>query len=59
MENGNANGSTAPRRAPAYWPNQQLRVNGGRLVAYVQPVDGQPVTVRATSPYLQDAQVNF
>ena len=59
MENGNANGSTAPRRAPAYWPNQQLRVNGGRLVAYVQPIEGQPVTVRATSPYLQDAQVNF
>ena len=59
MENGNANGSTAPRRAPAYWPNQQLRVNGGRLVAYVQPVEGQSVTVRATSPYLQDAQLNF
>ena len=59
MENGNANGSTAPRRAPAYWPNQQLRVNGGRLVAYVQPIEGQSVTVRATSPYLQDAQVNF
>ena len=59
MENGNANGSTAPRRAPAYWPNQQLRVNGGRLVAYVQPIEGQPVTVRATSPYLQDAQINF
>ena len=59
MENGNANGSTTPRRAPTYWPNQQLRVNGGRLVAYVQSIPGQSVTVRATSPYLQDAQVNF
>ena len=59
MENGNANGSTAPRRAPAYWPNQQLRVNGGRLVAYIQPIEGQSVTVRATAPYLQDAQINF
>ena len=59
MENGNINNNAAPRRAPAYWPNQQLRVNGGRLVAYVQPTEGQTVTVRATSPYLQDAQVNF
>ena len=57
MENGNANSSTAPRRANM--PNQQLRVNGGRLVAYVQSTNGQPVTVRATSPYLLGTQISF
>ncbi|MCR4957919.1 MAG: DUF4982 domain-containing protein [Prevotella sp.] len=59
MENGNISNNAAPRRAPAYWPNQQLRVSGGRLVAYVQPIEGQSVTVRASAPYLQEGQINF
>ena len=59
MENGDINNNAAPRRAPAYLPNQQLRVSGGRLVAYVQPIEGQSVTVRASAPYLQDGQINF
>ena len=58
MENGDINNNHATRRNPAR-PNQQLRVSGGRLVAYVQPIPGQTVTVRATTPYLQDAQVEF
>ena len=59
MENGNINNNAAPRRAPAYWPNQQLRVSGGKLVAYIQPEKGQQVTVRASSPYLNDATISF
>ncbi|MBO4464494.1 MAG: DUF4982 domain-containing protein [Prevotella sp.] len=59
MENGNINNNAAPRRAPAYWPNQQLRVSGGKLVAYIQPEKGQQVTVRASSPYLNDASIIF
>jgi len=59
MENGNISNNAAPRRAPAYWPNQQLRVSGGRLVAYIQPIEGQSVTVRASAPYLQEGQINF
>ena len=59
MENGNINNNAAPRRAPAYWPNQQLRVSGGKLVAYIQPEKGQQVTVRASSPYLNDASISF
>ena len=58
MENGDIGTPHAQRRNPA-WPNQQLRVSGGRLVAYVQPIPSQTVTVRAASPYLQDAQVEF
>ena len=59
MENGNINNNAAPRRAPAYWPNQQLRVSGGKLVAYIQSEKGQQVTVRASSPYLNDATISF
>ena len=59
MENGNINNNAAPRRAPAYWPNQQLRVSGGKLVAYIQPEKGQQVTIRASSPYLNDATISF
>lgn len=59
MENGNINNNAAPRRAPAYWPNQQLRVSGGKLVAYIQSEKGQQVTVRASSPYLNDAIISF
>ena len=59
MENGNINNNAAPRRAPAYWPNQQLRVSGGKLVAYIQPEKGQQVTVRSSSPYLNDASIIF
>ena len=59
MENGNINNNAAARRAPAYWPNQQLRVSGGKLVAYVQPEAGQQVTVRATSPFLNDTFITF
>ena len=62
MENGDINNNATPRRTASIpWggAGSGLRVNRGRLVAYIQPTEGQPVTVRATSPYLQDAQVNF
>ena len=37
----------------------RLRVNGGRLVAYIQPdEDGKPFTVQAASPFLEGARLN-
>jgi hypothetical protein len=37
----------------------RLRVNGGRLVAYLQTQKEEEVTVRASSPFLQSAELTF
>jgi len=55
MENGNISDTSVSGRQQ----RNRLRVHGGRLVAYVQPTEGQHVIIQATSPYLQSATLNF
>ena len=55
MENGNIMDSQLNSR-PA---KNRLRVNGGRLVAYLQTQKEEEVTVRASSPFLQSAVLTF
>jgi hypothetical protein len=59
MENGNINVNHAPRRAPDYRPQSRLRVNGGRLVVYVQPESEGPAVVRASAPFLKSGEITF
>ena len=60
LENGNIQNNHSPRRAPDYRPQSRLRVFGGRLVGYLQPQEeSTSVTVRATSPYLEAAEITF
>ena len=59
LENGNIQNNHSPRRAPDYRPQSRLRLYGGRLVGYVEPTGGQTVTVRATAPFLQSAELTF
>ena len=60
LENGNTDNNHSPRRAPDYRPQNRLHVLGGRLVGYIQrPQSGTQVTVRASSPFLQDAELRF
>ena len=55
MENGNMQGGRMPwnERSP------RLPLHGGRLVAYIQPHKGQPVVVRAASPFIQPAELTI
>ena len=55
MENGNIMDSQLNSRQA----RNRLRVNGGRLVAYVQTQKEEEVTVRASSPFLQSAELTF
>jgi len=55
MENGNIMDSQLNSRAA----KNRLRVNGGRLVAYLQTQKEEEVTVRASSPFLQSAELTF
>ena len=61
LENGNINNNHPVSNT--YHPTpitQHLRVYGGRLVGYIQrPQSGTQVTVRASSPFLQDAELRF
>ena len=59
LENGNPGNNHAPRRAPDYRPQSSLRLYGGRLVGYIEPQKGEKVTVRASTPLLQPAEVSF
>ena len=60
LENGNVQNNHSPRRSPDYRPQNRLRVLGGRLVGYLQPQEaGTKVTVRATSPHLEAAEITF
>lgn len=49
MENGNMQGGSLPfsQRTP------RLRVQSGRLVAYIQPQGSAPITATASSPFLE------
>jgi len=53
MENGNIADTTVNGRQTT----RRLRVSGGRLVAYIEPLPGQQLTIRATSPFLQTAEI--
>ena len=55
MENGNIMDSQLNSRQA----RNRLRVNGGRLVAYLQTQKEEEVTVRASSPFLQSAELVF
>ncbi len=55
MENGTMQGGGQPFNQR----NPRLRVQGGRLVAYIQPQDNETITVTALSPYLQNASVTL
>ena len=56
MEHGDMSDATITSRQQRH----RLRVNGGRLVAYIQPDDDRPsFTVRATSPFLQDQELTI
>ncbi len=61
LENGNIQNNHSPRRSPDYRPQSRLRLYGGRLVAYVEGATGggQTVSVRASAPYLQPAELTF
>lgn len=61
LENGNIQNNHSPRRSPDYRPQSRLRLYGGRLVAYVEGAagGGQTVSVRASAPYLQPAELTF
>ena len=60
LENGNIQNNHSPRRSPDYRPQSRLRLYGGRLVAYVEgAAGGQTVSVRASAPYLQPAELTF
>ena len=61
LENGNIQNNHSPRRSPDYRPQNRLRLYGGRLVAYVEGAagGGQTVSVRASAPYLQPAELTF
>ena len=55
MENGSMQGGSQPfsQRTP------RLRVQGGRLVAYIVPQGKEAVRVTATSPFLQEATLTL
>ncbi len=55
MENGNIMDSSITGRSQ---PNR-LRAFGGRLVAYILPQQDKDVTIKATAPFLQDAEIKF
>ena len=55
MENGNIMDSSINGRQRS----NRLRVLNGRLVAYIQPQEnGEQITIRATSPFLQTAEIS-
>ena len=53
MENGNIADTTVNGRQTT----RRLRAGGGRLVAYIEPLPGQQLTIRASSPFLQTAEI--
>ena len=55
MENGNMQGGGMPFSQR----NPRLRVQGGRLVAYIKAQGNGPVTVTATSPFLESDSVQI
>ena len=55
MENGNMQGGGMPFNQR----NPRLRVQGGRLVAYIKAQGNGPVTVTATSPFLESDSVQI
>ena len=55
MENGNIMDSSITGRSQ---PNR-LRAFGGCLVAYILPQQDKDVTIKATAPFLQDAEIKF
>ena len=59
LENGNMENNHSPRRAPDYRPQSRLHVNGGRLVAYVQPRGSEPATIVASAPFLKTAELTL
>ena len=56
---GLENGSISDTSINGRRQQNRLRVRGGRLVGYVQAQKGEAVTVRASSPFLQSAQLTF
>ena len=52
MENGNIMDTSVSGRQQ----RNRLRVHGGRLVAYVEPLPGQQFTVQASAPFLLSAE---
>ena len=59
MENAVMESNHPVRRSPDYRPSPRLRLNGGRLVAYIQPQPGEEVTVTASATYLQPATLRI
>ena len=59
MENAVMESNHPVRRSPDYRPSSRLRLNGGRLVAYIQPQPGEEVTVTASATYLQPATLRI
>jgi len=55
MENGNIMDSSAAGRLQ----KNRLRMHHGRMVAYIQPQTGETVSICATAPYLQKAELTF
>ncbi|MCR4604068.1 MAG: DUF4982 domain-containing protein [Prevotella sp.] len=55
MENGDIMDATATGKAR----KNQLRVNGGRLVAFVAPAEGETVTIHASAPFIESAEIQF
>ncbi|MBR6276027.1 MAG: glycoside hydrolase family 2 [Prevotella sp.] len=55
LENGNIGDTSVNGRRQV----NRLRVHGGRLVGYLQGQKEEEVTVRASSPFLQSAQLTF
>ncbi|MCR4919550.1 MAG: DUF4982 domain-containing protein [Prevotella sp.] len=58
LENGNMQGPTPLRYAPAYRPADRLRLHGGRMVAYIScnTADTKPTQVEVSSPLLETAR---
>jgi len=60
MENGDISGPTPVRRGPDLRPANELRLHGGRLVAYIEMgATAVPVTVKATAPLLPSSELNL
>ena len=57
MENAVMEQNHPVRRSPDYRPSSRLRLNGGRLVAYIQRQQGQALSAVASAPFLQPAEL--
>ena len=57
LENGNMSNNHPVRRAPDYRPQSRLRLYGGRLVAFIERQQSQPLTVTATANFLKHGEI--